>query len=117
MDKQIEAQAQLGVQKLEAVIAEAESREMAARIASDAQSTSIPWIDAYRATVRPTIAYMFLCLFVAIEACLVYQLLSEGISLAEALPVLWDDETQAIFAAIISFYFGSRMLDRQAGRK
>ena len=117
MDKQIEAQREVGQQKLEAVIAESDSREMTARIAADSQTTGIPWIDAYRASVRPTIAYMFLFLFVAIEVCLVWQLLRQGVSLVDAFPTLWDDEIKAIFAAIISFYFGSRMLDRHAGRK
>jgi hypothetical protein len=28
---------------------------------------------------------------------------------------VWDDETQAIFAAIISFWFGSRAIEK--GRK
>ena len=90
MDKQID-QAQLGAQKLEADCRVREPGD-AARIAADAQATGIGWIDAYRASVRPTIAYIFLLLFVAIEGSLVWQLLSEGISLAEALPVLWDDE-------------------------
>ena len=117
MDKQIEAQAQIGAQRLEAVIAESESREMVARIAADAQATGIRWIDGYRASVRPTIAYMFLFLFVAIEVCLVWQLLREGVLLVDAFPTLWDDEIKAIFAAIISFYFGSRLIDRHSGRK
>ena len=51
MDKQIEAQQAIGQTKLEAVIAEADSREMSARIASDAQTSGVGWIDGLRATV------------------------------------------------------------------
>jgi hypothetical protein len=30
--------------------------------------------------------------------------------------LVWDSETQGIFAAIISFWFGSRALEKRAGK-
>ena len=41
--------------------------------------------------------------------------MGQGKSISESLNVLWDDDTKAIFAAIISFWFGSRAIDK--GRK
>jgi hypothetical protein len=35
-----------------------------------------------------------------------------GTSFNDAIQLLWDDDTKAIFAAIISFWFGSRALDK-----
>ena len=40
------------------------------------------------------------------------QALEEGNNIAESLNILWDDDTKAIFAAIISFWFGSRAIDK-----
>ena len=43
------------------------------------------------------------------------EALEKGTDFAEAINILWDDDTKAIFAAIISFWFGSRAIDK--GRK
>ena len=45
------------------------------------------------------------------------QALENGIDLAAALDTLWDDDTKAIFAAIISFWFGSRAVDKARERQ
>jgi hypothetical protein len=34
----------------------------------------------------------------------------EGVALAQALPQVWDAETAALFAAVVSFWFGARSL-------
>ena len=41
------------------------------------------------------------------------EALNSGMSVAESLNVLWDEDTKAIFAAIISFWFGSRAIDKR----
>jgi hypothetical protein len=43
---------------------------------------------------------------------LLQETLSNGTPLSEALNTLWDDDTKAIFAAIISFWFGSRAVEK-----
>jgi hypothetical protein len=40
------------------------------------------------------------------------EALEKGTDFAEAIHILWDDDTKAIFAAIISFWFGSRAIDK-----
>jgi len=39
----------------------------------------------------------------------------DGVDFNNAIAILWDDDTKAIFAAIISFWFGSRALDKSRG--
>ena len=39
-----------------------------------------------------------------------------GTPFADAIQLLWDDETKAIFAAIISFWFGSRAVEKARKR-
>jgi len=68
-----------------------------------------------RKSVRPVITYMFFALFVAVEGTLIWHALNSGEQLVDVMNHVWEDETQAIFAAIISFWFGSRAIEK--GRK
>ena len=88
-------------------------KEHARLIAHDiAISKSGGIIGALQRSVRPVITYMFFGLFIAIEVVLLKQVLALGTPIDEAILVLWDDNTQGIFAAIISFWFGSRAIDK-----
>lgn len=73
------------------------------------------FVAALQKSVRPVITYCFFGLFVVIEITLLREAMGQGKSISESLNVLWDDDTKAIFAAIISFWFGSRAIDK--GRK
>ena len=67
--------------------------------------THIAWVDALNGTVRPVMAYAFFLLYAAVKAAQCWMAAREG----EVLPwLLWGEEDQAIFAAIVSFYFGQR---------
>lgn len=67
------------------------------------------WMVNYRTGVRPTITYGFFLLLCVLDGVLAYKgLTSAGITFKELADQLWDDETQALFAAIISFHFGGR---------
>lgn len=70
------------------------------------------FISALQKSVRPVITYCFFGLFLAIEITLLREALKSGMEVAEALMVLWDEDTKAIFAAIISFWFGSRAIEK-----
>ena len=65
-----------------------------------------------RKSVRPVITYMFFGLFVAVEGVMIWSALQSGSDVTNVMNEVWDDETQAIFAAIISFWFGSRALEK-----
>jgi hypothetical protein len=58
------------------------------------------------------ITYAFFLLFATIEITLLMEALKAGTNFSEAINVLWDDETKGIFAAILSFWFGSRAIDK-----
>lgn len=70
------------------------------------------FISGLQKSVRPVITYCFFFLFAAIEYTLLQEAIENGMSLTQALNVLWDDDTKAIFAAIISFWFGSRAVEK-----
>ena len=73
-------------------------------------------ISGLQRSVRPVITYAFFALFVTIEVTLLNEALSSGAEFSEAINVLWDEDTKAIFAAIISFWFGSRAIDKARGK-
>ena len=74
------------------------------------QSTG--FISGLQKSVRPVITYAFFGLFATIEITLLMDALEKGTDFAEAIGLLWDEDTKAIFAAIISFWFGSRAIEK-----
>jgi hypothetical protein len=92
------------------VLIGAQQAEMAAIYAHDTslnEGTS-QWMKNLRASVRPVITYGFFFLLVGIDAVLAYKGITSGTDFNALADQLWDDETQALFAAIISFHFGGR---------
>lgn len=69
------------------------------------------WVGAYRASVRPTISYLFLLFYIAIKSFALFGMIQyEGMMIKDALPLVWSNNVDSpILASIISFYFGSRM--------
>jgi len=66
------------------------------------------WMVNLRTSVRPVITYGFFFLLVGIDSVLAYRGLTSGVDFNVLADQLWDNETQALFAAIISFHFGGR---------
>ena len=84
-------------------------KEHARLIAHDtAIMQSTGWTSVLQKSVRPVITYAFFGLFAAIEITLLMNALEVGTPFDQAIQLLWDEDTKAIFAAIISFWFGSR---------
>jgi hypothetical protein len=81
--------------------------------------TGIKFIDGLNASVRPVLAYGFFILYAAIKVVVILNL---GIDTIIENPWIlfgdsqrigvWNDEDAAIFAGIISFYYGSRTMER-----
>tara|TARA_B100001287_G_scaffold276478_1_gene287465 strand:+ start:1784 stop:2242 length:459 start_codon:yes stop_codon:yes gene_type:complete len=69
-------------------------------------------ISGLQKSVRPVITYAFFGLFATIEITLLLEALEKGTDFSEAITLLWDEDTKAIFAAIISFWFGSRAIEK-----
>ena len=66
------------------------------------------WMINYRTGVRPTITYGFFILLLLVEVGLFFYGWNRGVEFKDLANMLWDDDTQALFAAIISFHFGGR---------
>jgi hypothetical protein len=117
LDRQME-QMKLGHnQRLEEISVEADIAESRALYQHDTQPSGVRWVDGLRASVRPLITYAFFLLFTAVKVSALIVLVNEqGMTLIEALPQIWDPETQALFAAVMSFWFGQRALTKLRGQ-
>lgn len=116
MDRQMEMQRAGHQQRLEEINVQADVAESQALYRS-LRPTGVRWVDALAGSVRPVITYAFFALFAAVKGAALYLLIAvEGVLLAQALPQIWDPETQALFAAVMSFWFGNRALQKARGR-
>ena len=106
--------AQLSELKLQELDAEADIAETKGLYADDtALAAKGGWVVGLQASVRPVITYLFLLAFLSVKAGMIYSLIgNQGIDWTTALDVAWDAETQALFAAIMSFWFGNRAMGK-----
>jgi len=91
-------------------LVQAQQAEMQAIYAHDMslnEGTST-WMKNLRASVRPVITYGFFFLLVFVDVGLFAYGWSRGVPFTELAEMLWDPETQALFASIIAFHFGGR---------
>lgn len=66
------------------------------------------WVINARAMVRPAITYGMFLLLVFIDVAGFWYAYSHGVNFKETLDLLWDDDTQTIWASIVSFWFGTQ---------
>jgi hypothetical protein len=71
------------------------------------------WVIGLRASVRPVITYCMFFMLCFINAFGCWYAVQQGVPFDETLNLLWDDETQALFASIIAFWFGSQAFNKK----
>ena len=111
---QLEASKRSVTSKLEAARIDFDTVEIKNLYAT--YKSGINWVDALNASVRPVIAYGFFAIYAAIKF-MQYQKLSDSLTHIELYEILWTLEDQAIFAGIISFYYGQRTISKIIGKK
>lgn len=100
LDRQMDLQKAGHDQRMEAIGAWADVAEM--KEIYRTYVTHIPWVDALNGTVRPVLAYAFFALYVFVK---IQQV-------AHTPWQIWQEDDRAIFAGIISFYFGQRAMQK-----
>lgn len=69
--------------------------------------TNIKWVDSLNGSVRPVLAYSFFMMYVGVKY-MQYTALRNSALIIEYVDIIWSVDDQAIFAGIISFYYGQR---------
>ena len=93
---------------------EADVREGESIRDHDASLSGGRFIESLRASVRPILTYLFFAVFVIVKILAFHHAVTvDGVTAIEAIAVVWDAETQALFAAVIGFWFGSRQFEKR----
>ncbi len=104
-DKQIEYNKYSNLKNLEEIHVSRDISEQASLYST--YKTDISWVDALNGTVRPVLAYSFFLMYVGVKY-VQYKAISANYHLIEYIEIIWSIDDQAIFAGIISFYYGQR---------
>ena len=104
---------QLSELKLKELDAEADIQETKSIYEHDRTIDASPFIDSLRGSVRPVITYLFFLMFICVKGVLMYALIAnQNLDWTIAIEMACDSETQAIFSAIIAFWFGNRAMSK-----
>ena len=72
---------------------------------------------ALRKSVRPVVTYSFFGLFAYIKWSVLQEALTlEDAEMIDALQLVWDAETKAMFGAVMAFWFGDRAITKYKRR-
>lgn len=99
---------------LEGTLAQSQASELIARINQEIElgKGASQWVVNARAMVRPSITYGLFLLLVVIDLTGLWYAYSTGTAFHDAIADIWDDDTQTIWASVISFWFGSQAFKR-----
>lgn len=75
-------------------------------------ASGIKWIDALAVFIRPFLTLAFFGIWSLMEVFLFIYAVNTGYDLGQLVKLMWPAETQAMFGAIIGFWFGDRMMLR-----
>jgi hypothetical protein len=71
--------------------------------------SGVAWVDAINGSVRPVLAYFFFIIYAGVKLIQYKAICSYA---PEHIELIWNGDDQAIFAGIISFYFGQRTFSK-----
>lgn len=109
LEKQIEMHKSGVNTRLEEIGYDADQSEI--RALYETYHTGISWVDAFNGTVRPVLAYAFFILYSGVKLMQFTAIINEP-DFGSFISILWTTEDQAIFAGIISFYYGQRSINK-----
>jgi hypothetical protein len=86
------------------------SSDLSAALANDTSSGigASTWVINIRALVRPAITFGLFAIFLFVEIFGCWYAYYNGVKFNDALPLLWNQDTQTMWSAIIGFWFGCR---------
>ncbi|MGB0934834.1 MAG: hypothetical protein ACPGXY_02085 [Alphaproteobacteria bacterium] len=108
LDRQMDFMKAQGQVRLQEIQSQTDAREISG-LYRYARTSKNKWVDALAGSVRPVITYAFFCLYACVKLAQ-WHLVSLSGDWAQALIQIWHIEDQALFATVISFWFGQRML-------
>lgn len=71
------------------------------------------WVINARAMVRPTITYGLFFLLVCVDIAGVWYAWTQNVPFKDMMDLVWDDDTQLIWASVIAFWFGTQAFSKK----
>ncbi len=79
--------------------------------------TGDKFLDRLRGAVRPVITYWWMLLYSGVKvAILIHVFTTPDIEFMKAMSLVWSEEDAAVFASIIAFWFGQKMMQKRYER-
>ena len=104
---------QMSKLKIQELDAEAEIAETKGLYEHDRSIDAGGFINGLRGSVRPIITYLFFLMFASVKGTMIYAMIvNQNLDWTLAIETAWDNETAAIFSAIIAFWFGNRAMSK-----
>jgi hypothetical protein len=71
------------------------------------------FVNGLRGSVRPVITYLFFIMFASVKGTMIYAMITnQNLDWTVAIETAWDNETAAVFSAIMAFWFGNRAMSK-----
>lgn len=102
--------------KMAEINAHADGQSELAAFAAALRPSGVKWVDAFNGFVRPFLTLCFFALYAAVKAAQFVILQQEHSGSAATLLSMWGDEDWAVWAAIVTFWFGNRTFNKERGR-
>ena len=112
---EIKVQAEVATQQANVAMVNAKLEERQALYAHDIEISkgAATWVINARAMVRPALTYGMFILLVFVDIAGFLYAWHSNVPFNDCLNQLWDDDTQLIWASVVSFWFGSQAFDKK----
>ena len=74
--------------------------------------SKIRWVEGLASSVRPVLTYSFFILYVAVKVAQFLIIKEMGATWINGIVQIWSIEDETLFAAVMSFWFGSRAMTK-----
>lgn len=118
-DKALEFEKLRGAQRMDEIGAGADSawnvgalETLREAVRTQGAPTGVGWADALSSSVRPIITYWFMALYCAAKTAAFVAAIEGGAEIGVAVIYAWTDADQALWAAVLNFWFIGRVFDR-----
>lgn len=113
LEAKVKYASKLSELKLKELDAQADIEETRGIYEHDRSIDAGGFVNGLRGSVRPVLTYAFFILFATCKGVTLYAMVNtHGMDLSVGLLEIWDGETQAIFSAILAFWFGNRAMSK-----
>ncbi|MGQ0585446.1 MAG: hypothetical protein ACT4O6_26190 [Reyranella sp.] len=102
--------------KLAEINAHADGQSELAAFAAALRPSGVKWVDAFNGFVRPFLTLCFFALYAAVKVAQFVILQQDHSGSAATLLSMWGEEDWAVWAAIVTFWFGNRTFNKERGR-